>query len=107
MFSRILLVAIIVVSSAFGASVRPLLNGTAEINVSGASNNLVHIEAANDLSLRNWEVISSVLLQTNALRWLDPWGGAASNRFYRISQANADEVEHPHAEDFRLIDHTG
>ena len=110
MYSRILRFLVCVVcalSCTFGATVRPLQGGSAEINVSGASNNIVHIEAANDLSQGNWEVISSVLLQTNALKWLDTWTAGASNRFYRIRQANATGVEHPHAENFRLIDHAG
>src|SRR5687768_8582089 len=104
MVSRKLLIAAIIIVSAltsgFAANVRPLPGGGAEVSVTGESNNIVHIEAANDLSGGAWEMISSVLLQTNALKWLDPWPNGAPHRFYRIRQANADAVEHPHAENF-------
>jgi peroxiredoxin len=111
MFSRIPLLALMIIacaiSSAQGATVRPLPGGSAELTITGESNNVVHIEAANDLAAPEWEVISSLLLQTNALKWLDPWPNGAANRFYRIRQASSTEVESPHAENFRLIDHTG
>ena len=111
MFSWKLLVALIgvwsAVSGAFGANVIPLANGNAEVNVNGEAGNVVHIEALDDLSQQNWEVISSVFMQSNALKWLDPWPGAAQNRFYRIRQAKATEVQAAYAENFRLIDHTG
>src|SRR5688572_14266720 len=111
MFSRKSLIALIgvwsAVSCAYGANVIPLANGNAEVNVTGEAGNVVHIEAVDNLSQQNWEVISSVFMQSNALKWLDPWPAAAPNRFYRIRQAKATEVEAGHAENFRLIDHTG
>jgi hypothetical protein len=107
MLSRILLLAVLGVSCAFGATVLPLGNGTAEINTATETGNIVTIEAANDLAQSNWEVISSVLSPTNALRWLDPWPGAASNRFYRISHAKAVGVRPLRAPNFRLIDQAG
>jgi hypothetical protein len=107
MFSRTLLLAVLSLSCAFGASVVPLRDGKAEVNVGGEAGDIVQIEAANDLSRNNWEVISSVLMQTNGLKWLDPWPDGAPNRFYRIRQAKATDVEPAYAENFRLIDHTG
>src|SRR5688572_6199898 len=88
--------------SAHSATVTPVGNGTAIIDAESASGNLVTIEALDDLARNNWEIISTVIARTNAVKWADPWCGTASNRFYRIKQAKFSELPPNRAQNFRL-----
>ena len=88
---------------AYGATVRPLGNGSAAVETEGGAGNVITIEGATELG--DWNLITSVLLETNGLKWLDPWAGNLAKRFYRISQL--PDLEMSHAENFRLLDHTG
>jgi peroxiredoxin len=109
MFTRLLLVLLGLISanSAWSATVTPLGNGNAIVETSGEAGNLVTIEALDDIARQNWEKISSVLLRTNRLQWVDPWCGTGPNRFYRIRQAKFAELPPNRADNFRLLDHAG
>src|SRR5688500_10303550 len=109
MFTRLVLVVagLLLASPILPATVAPLGNGSAVIETSSEPGNLVTIEALDDIARKNWEVISSVLLRTNKLKWVDPWCGTASNRFYRIKQAKFADLPPNRAPNFRLTDHTG
>ena len=108
MFTRLLLAALAFCAiSARTATVTPVGDGSALVETEAEAGNLVSIEALDDLARSNWEAISTVLARTNAVRWVDPWCGSASNRFYRIRQANFAQLPVDRAKNFRLTDHAG
>jgi len=92
-------------AAAPAVSAVPQANGTAEIEAAGTAGNAVEIEALSDLAARNWELISSLRLASNRVRWTDPWCGTSPTRFYRITERKAGGL--PPAANFRLNDHLG
>lgn len=110
MFTRLVLLALFcsAIKGAEPTRVTPeASSGSALIETVAEPGNLVTIEALDDLSRNNWEIISKVLARTNAVRWSDPWCGTASNRFYRIGQGKMNELPIDQAKNFRLTDHLG
>jgi hypothetical protein len=78
-------------------------SGPPNIEAQGQPGELLSIEASSNLSA-GWDMLGSLVLTNDTVRWPDLWAGNSSSRFYRVTRS-VDDV--PFAENFRLIDHLG